>query len=278
LAPFKPEDFPPDPKLYTGTLTGRSLYTTVITADHTDVLLENWPSQEEFLYKPWDNHFMLAVPERDGAMVAAVVTGKLGWHKVMDFTPPQRTYPCEGSVDEVDFPASGWYRSQLNVTVLFVVRKFRRPAFIDNATFEDLAKPCGLLKCCQKDGSDAHRALEEWEVKQSTEFSTINLAFVHHLLVDMALVDNYDYVFKLDADIRFHREPPGNPGRIMQDTGCVIMQSEILEVGSHLHCIQPLLNTMGIYAKHHGIPIQSKKHGECVVVCVCLWSYPFLPS
>jgi hypothetical protein len=31
--------------------------------------------------------------------------------------------------------------------VLLVVRHFRRPRFIDNATFEELAKPCGLLKC-----------------------------------------------------------------------------------------------------------------------------------
>jgi len=204
---------------------------------------------------------MLAVPERDGAAVAEVVTGKLGWKKVMDFTLPQRTYPCEGHADEVDSPFSGWYLSQRNVTVLFVVRKFRVPSFIANATFEDLAKPCGLLKCCVKNPKQ-NRVLEEWEVKQSIEFSTVNIAFVHHLVVDMDIIDNYDYLFKLDADIKFLREPPNNPGKIMEQAGSVIMQSEILEVGSHLHCIQPLLSTMGKFASHHGLPVQSKKHGQ----------------
>ena len=261
LQPLRPADLPPTPQAYAGNATGRSLYITVLTADHADVLLENWPSQEEFLLAPWDSHFMLAVPERDGDAMVALVTARLGWRKVMDFTAPQATYPCEGAVDMAAHAGAGWYRSPRGVTILLVVRRFRRPAFIDNATFHDLAKPCGLLKCCQKDGSDAHRVLEQWEVDQSTEFSTINLAFVHHLLVDMDVVDNYDYIFKVDADIRFHFQPPGSPGDIMRDTGCVIMQSEILEVGSHLHCIQPLLGTIQRFADHHGIEVKSKKHG-----------------
>ena len=261
--PFKAADHPPLPHLYTGNASGRALYITVLTADHANVLLENWPSQEEFLLAPWDSHFMLAVPERDGDVLVGIVTARLGWRKVMDFTPPQATYPCEGAVDMAAHAGAGWYRSPRGVTILLVVRRFRRPAFIDNATFHDLAKPCGLLKCCQKDGSDAHRVLEQWEVDQSTEFSTINLAFVHHLLVDMDVVDNYDYIFKVDADIRFNFQPPGSPGDIMRDTGCVIMQSEILEVGSHLHCIQPLLKTIQRFADHHGIEVKSKKHGAC---------------
>ena len=49
----------------------------------------------------------------------------------------------------------------------------------------------------------------------------------------------------------------------MRQTGCVIMQSEILEVGSHLHCIQPLLGTIQRFADLHGIEVKSKKHGWC---------------
>jgi hypothetical protein len=266
-APFSPGDLPPVPQGYVGNVSGRSLYITVLTADHIGVLLENWPSQEEHLLRPWDDHFMLAVPARDAARVVDVVTdpmGPLGWAKVMDFTAPQLAYPCdEGRRDMVAHPAAGWYRSRGNVTVLLVVRNFRRPRFIDNATFEELAKPCGLLKCCQKDGSDKGKMLTEAEVEMSKEFSTINLAFVYHLLVDLEMVDAYDYIFKVDADIKFNYAPPRSPGTVMRDTGCVIMQSEILEVGSHLHCIQPLLHTIGRFAKIKDIPVKSQRHGWC---------------
>ena len=135
------------------------------------------------------------------------------------------------------------------------------PAIWDEEGKAFMRRAAELAGMVNPDGSDAHRVLEQWEVDQSTEFSTINLAFVHHLLVDMDVVDNYDYIFKVDADIRFHFQPPGSPGDIMRDTGCVIMQSEILEVGSHLHCIQPLLGTIQRFADHHGIEVKSKKHG-----------------
>jgi hypothetical protein len=86
---------------------------------------------------------------------------------------------------------------------------------------------------------------------------------VYHLLVDLEMVDAYDYIFKVDADIKFNYAPPRSPGTVMRDTGCVIMQSEILEVGSHLHCIQPLLHTIGRFAKIKDIPVKSQRHGWC---------------
>ena len=262
LAPLSLRDLPPVPATYTGERSGKSLFITVVTADHINVFIENFPSQERHLLQPWDSHFMLAVPLNDAdAVIAAVTTGVLKWEKVMDFTKPQRTYPCEGSVDMVDYPDAGWYRTPAQVTVLLVVRKFRLPAFVENASFEDLSKPCGILKCCNGDGSGTTLSVEE--VEMSRQFSLLNIAFVHHLLVDEPLVDHYDYVFKLDADINFHNDPPISPGALMRQKGCVIMQSEIMEVGSHLHCVQPLVKTMQRYADHHKLQVRSAKHGWC---------------
>jgi hypothetical protein len=263
LVPLTKRDLPPLPATYRGRdLTGRSLYITVITSDHVNVLLENWPSQERHLLTPTDAHFMLAVPDHDADAVIAAVEHSLGWEKVMDFTRPQRTYACEGAVDMVAHAGAGWYRSPGGVTILLVVRRFRLPKFIETASYEDLAKPCGLLKCCNGDGSGT--TLQPEEVEYSKTFSVINIAFVHHLLLDEPLVDAYDYVFKIDADISFLRDvPDGGPGAIMQKTGCVLMQSEILEVGSHLHCVKPLVSVMQRYAALQNLTVRSAHHGWC---------------
>ena len=204
---------------------------------------------------------MLAIPVNDADGVIAAVTQELRWEKIMDFTKPQRTYPCEGAVDMVDYPDAGWYRTPAQVMILVVVRRFRLPAFVENASFEDLAKPCGILKCCNGDGSGNTLSVED--VEMSRQFSLLNIAFVHHLLVDEPLVDNYDYVFKIDADINFHNDAPMSPGAMMRQKGCVIMQSEIMETGSHLHCVQPLVKTMKRYADHHNLKVKSAHHGWC---------------
>lgn len=261
LAPLTLKDLPPVPATYKGVRTGKSLFITVVTADHASVLVENFPSQELHLLQPTDSHFMLAVPVEDADAVVGAVVRELGWEKTMDFTRPQKTYPCEGAVDMVDHADAGWYRTPAQVTVLLVVRRFRLPAFVERASFEDLAKPCGILKCCAGDGSGP--TLSNEEVEMSRQFSLLNIAFVHHLLLDEPLVDSYDYVFKLDADISFLRDVPSDPGALMRRQGCVIMQSEIMEVGSHLHCVKPLVKTMQKFADLHKIKVRSAHHGWC---------------
>ena len=315
LDPFRPGDYPPEPlqSRIDHRLTGRAIYLTVMTANHISVLLENWPSQEEFLYQPFDrcgeewdpcsqwpmltclslpphvltplSHFLLAVPDRDADAVIDAVTEHLGWEKTMDFTTPQKTYPCEGVVDMVEHPLAGWYRSPRLVTILLVVRNFRLPEHIRTASQVDLAKPCGLLHCCEPDGRG--RTFSEIEVEQSKEFSLVNLAFIHHLIIDLPLMDAYDYIFKMDADIRWIFTPRESPESVMRDKHCVIMQSEIMEVGSHLHCVKracigrgwqrggcvpfhslpfppsAMVATMEKFAAHHNLTLKSRHHSWC---------------
>lgn len=93
----------------------------------------------------------------------------------------------------LNHPLSGWYRSPAGVTVVVVVRHFRLPHFIRDASAQDLADPCGLLRCCDEDAPRRGEPFSSEEVDMLTNYSLINIAHVHHVMVDMGLLDAYDY-------------------------------------------------------------------------------------
>jgi hypothetical protein len=215
--------------------------------------------------RPFDDHLLLAVPESSAPALASFILTPLRWERVMDLTPPQRAYPCEGAADMLSHPLSGWYRSPAGVTVVVVVRHFRSPQFIRDASAQDLADPCGLLRCCDEDAPRMGEPFSSEEVDMLTNYSLINIAHVHHVMVDMGLLDAYDYVFKLDADVEVRNTPAVSPGRWMRASGCAFLHAApVYEVtrGSR-HCWLSGVRAMGEFAAVHGRVAASGEQGWC---------------
>ena len=260
LAPLTPSDFPPLPRPLP-LPAGRAAYITVITADHFHDFLKNWPSQERHLFQPWDSHLILVVPEGNEAPIAVAIARTLRWKRLASLTAAQRTFPCEGAVDSMEEAAlSGWYRTPRAVTVAVIVRRFRLPLHLQNATYAQLAPPCGPLRCCVPGSAP----LRQYEVAMLKTWALINTAFVHHALVDMGLLDAYDYLFKLDADIKMHRTPPFSPADYMRARGCAFLHTRHLEVPrENAHCWQSLVNATFRFAALHGMQPRSSARGWC---------------
>ena len=273
LAPFSEADVPPVPVPLPRALFGDAaptptagksdLFLTVVTADHMPEFAANWPSFEDYLLRPFDNHMLLAVPEASAGALLARVLAPLRWVRTDELAPQLREFPCEGAADAVSHPLNGWYRSSKNVTVIVMVRRFRLPPHIARASLEELSRPCGPLMCCT--ASPGSRPFREDEVAMLTNYSLVNIGYVHHLMVDLAVLDNYEYIFKLDADVRFFYEPRFSPGQFMRERGCAFLHSaRVQELVEELKpCRQSAVAATEAFAAHHNRSVASGAYDWC---------------
>ena len=242
----------------------RSVYVTVLSLSHVDDFLRNFPGQERFLLAPANAHFMLAIPAPDARAVLASVEPALGWERVMGFTAPQLEYACEAAADrapELD-DLQGWWRSPLGTTVLVVARHFREPAVLAALPERERRAGCGPVSCCMDEQLEpfrrANATLSESEFAGRKQFAVLTMAFVHHLVADMAVMDLYDYLFKLDADLVFASAPPDDPGRLMRERGCVFMHSQAIGADNWRNCVRATRAGMDRFAAAHGLTVQAR--------------------
>jgi len=242
----------------------RSIYVTVLSLSHLPDFLANFPGQERHLLAPANAHFMLAVPAADARAVVAAVAAALGWARVMGFTAPQLEYACEARGDrapELD-GLQGWWRTPRGTTALVVARHFREPAVLRSLSAGALRAGCGPVSCCMDEQLEpfrrANATLSEEEFAGRRNFSVLTMAFVHHLVADMAVMDLYDYLFKLDADLVFAHAPPDDAARLMRERGCVFMHSMAIGADNWRNCAVATRAGMDAFAAAHGLAVQAR--------------------
>lgn len=249
---------------------GRAVYISVLTADHTDQLIVNWARSAELWFSQHDTHFMLVMRPDDARVSLPKITKQLGWTKLLNFTKAQKQFACEGAVDmptpEEDGGWSGWYSSPLRVTVLIYVRHFRLPSYFANATDSDLRRPCGFNQCCTRDQSGNivnGRDIPSNTLQMDVLYNLITIAHWHHVIVDMDILDLYDYVFKYDADNEIITSPGASPQKWMKKHGCVLFNIGVKETGHHQHCHNHLASEMAVWGARNNLTVQSAQSGWC---------------
>jgi hypothetical protein len=150
--------------------------------------------------------------------------------------------------------------------VLVVVRRFRVPRYIARASREQLRRPCGFLQCCSSRGVDGEGEgshVPEELVEGMVRFGALTAAPWHHVALDLGVVDEYEFVFKMDADVTWLLEPPLSPGAYMRGAGCVVAHAQVNEIFDHAHCARALVGTVSAFARAHNMTPASVQHGWC---------------
>ena len=76
-------------------------------------------------------------------------------------------------------------------------------------------------------------------------------AYAHHVFID-DLLASYDFTFKVDADVRFHRRPPADPVAIMRERRCVMAHTAVLPGSLHASCQRGAFAALQRFSKLSG--------------------------
>ena len=111
-----------------------------------------------------------------------------------------------------DTAPDGEWRSPLGSRLLVKGRSFLLPEYIQRKT--DLLDRPDWLGCA---GSRLDVSYNLYS----------GAAYGHHIFFEPILADNFDYVLKVDLDIRFLEQAPEAPGDLMHRQGCLFLHSQI---------------------------------------------------
>ncbi len=156
---------------------------------HVTELLYSFPSLDSMFLNPFQMDFLLFYDVHGIDFTHwAIVLAKLGWKK-------DKSY-ASAAMSTMD----GRWLTNLSTHVYIRGRELELPRYLQ-ANMSLLQDP-GWLKCVDR----------RWSL-QYVLYS--GAAFTHHLMLD-PLVKNYDWVFKIDTDIRILSQPEVNPLSILR--------------------------------------------------------------
>ena len=107
----------------------------------------------------------------------------------------------------------GEWRSPLGTRVIVKGRRFELPLYIKKEP--QLLERQDWLGCAG--------------TRRSLSYNLYTAVFSHHLLFE-PLLDQFDFVFKVDTDVRFLRRAPEAPAAVMQQQGCLFLHSQIVSI------------------------------------------------
>lgn len=234
----------------------KSLYLTILTGRRMDEWRQYWPSREQYLLNVPYRHQLLAVDVRDRLPIEKFIE-EVGWTMTRRFTRAEAALDvCTGgSQDQVDDPLNGWYTTPGGATVAVMLRHFRRPDWMATWNDAQLAAECGPLRCCAE-GSKAENqiAIPPEHFPGAFDYGLYTIAFTYHLIVDTAILDDYAFVFKLDADILFKRLWEQDMGTIMAAKNCTFGHTEYAAVSDEQRgCWNRMWPAMSSFSQKHGI-------------------------
>jgi hypothetical protein len=166
----------------------------------------NFPALDEHLLAP---HGMVLVvlydfPATPAKLVAEQLNAlfeELSWRRLPDSS-------------HNGIPTDGEWHSPRGTRILVKGRRFELPNYIKREP--QLLERQDWLGCA---GSRAPLSYNLYS----------GAAFSHHLFFE-PLLDQFDFVFKVDTDIRFVRRAPEAPSAVMQKQGCLFTHSKIVSI------------------------------------------------
>jgi hypothetical protein len=202
----------------------------------------NFPALDEHLLAP---HGMVLVvlydfPATPAELVAeqlSALFNELSWKRLPD--------PLRGG-----HPTDGEWRSLRGTRVIVKGRRFELPLYIKREP--QLVDRQDWLGCA---GS---RPSLSYNLYAGPVWS-------HHLFFE-PLLDQFDFVFKVDTDIRFVRRAPEAPSAVMQKQGCLFMHSKIVSILNEQYgsdCNNGVLDTTTAFARLLGNAPASAAYRWC---------------
>ena len=166
-------------------------------------LRSNFGAVDEHLLAPHNMSFVFmydfpALPEDEVSMQLGSLFSSLLW------TRPPGEAAAEGDVD-------GEWRSPRGTRLLVKGRRFELPLYIQRAP--ELLERNDWLSCHGR--------------KFSASYNLYSGAIWSHHLFFEPLLDQFDFVFKIDLDIKFLRRAPIAPASVMQEQGCLFLHTSI---------------------------------------------------
>jgi hypothetical protein len=144
----------------------------------------------------------------------------------------------------------GEWRSPRGTRVLVKGRRFELPLYVKNEP--QLLERQDWLGCAG--------------TRRSLSYNLYSGAvFSHHLLFE-PLLDQFDFLFKVDTDIRFLRRAPEAPAAVMQQQGCLFLHSQIVSILFERHgsdCNNGVLDATDTFSRILGTAPASASHRWC---------------